>query len=313
MRRYDIVTGILLILSIVNFALAAPVLVQDKRQAHVDVEKIPEGVTTVLGKRLGEELEKLGEEYFKTSGKSIDSSGTHLSSGSAPSGPDPGSTNDVQPPAQYSTSSTTNSDQLPCCPSSSTSMQGLSARGNGQSCRQNCIDLLEDMSAVDMPMHGRPGPMMHHSSYGAYQQLPSEPPEPQWIPMNTIKPSPDPNFDWEHWTNAEDPSPPPPTAQRPARPKMSVGEPSGHAPGPPPGLWPGSTPSPDAGSSTEPKYEVVPPPPSSDSELQLDHQSLSADPQTLADLEAAARYNAKGKAKQVRHVSGTARDAGKAA
>ena len=48
MRRYDIVSLIPLILTIVTFALAAPVQVQEKRQA-------PEDVITVLGKRTMDE------------------------------------------------------------------------------------------------------------------------------------------------------------------------------------------------------------------------------------------------------------------
>ena len=51
MRRYDIVSRILLILSIVDFALAAPVLVQETRQAGVDVGHIPEDAIPMLGKR----------------------------------------------------------------------------------------------------------------------------------------------------------------------------------------------------------------------------------------------------------------------
>jgi hypothetical protein len=61
------VTGILLILSIIDFALTAPVLAHEKRQARVEVVHIPKDVTTVLGKRWGEVLEKLGEEYFEIS------------------------------------------------------------------------------------------------------------------------------------------------------------------------------------------------------------------------------------------------------
>ena len=51
MRRYDLVFGILLILSIIDrdFALAAPVLVQEKRQAGVDVLHIPKYAIIVLG------------------------------------------------------------------------------------------------------------------------------------------------------------------------------------------------------------------------------------------------------------------------
>jgi hypothetical protein len=69
MRRYDIVSAIFLILSIIDFALAAPVLVQEKRQACVDVVHRPKDVITVLGKRGDEELEKLVEDYFNTGEK----------------------------------------------------------------------------------------------------------------------------------------------------------------------------------------------------------------------------------------------------
>ena len=55
MRRYDILFGILLILSIIDFALAAPVLVQEKRQAYADVVHTPKGARTALRKRVGED------------------------------------------------------------------------------------------------------------------------------------------------------------------------------------------------------------------------------------------------------------------
>jgi hypothetical protein len=95
MRRYDIVSGIFLIFSIVDFAFAVPVSAQEKRQTYVDMVHIPEDVITVLGKRGGEELGNVVREYFKTWEKPIDSSGTHASSSSAAPGPGPshGSTN----------------------------------------------------------------------------------------------------------------------------------------------------------------------------------------------------------------------------
>jgi hypothetical protein len=49
MRRYDIFSGILLILSIIDFALAAPVLVQEKRRAGLDVVHMPKNVIPALG------------------------------------------------------------------------------------------------------------------------------------------------------------------------------------------------------------------------------------------------------------------------
>lgn len=48
MRRYSIISRILLILTVTTFTLAAPVSAQEKRQALEDV-------TTVLGKRGGEQ------------------------------------------------------------------------------------------------------------------------------------------------------------------------------------------------------------------------------------------------------------------
>ena len=101
MRRYDIFSGILLILSIIDFALAAPIPVQEKRQACVDVVHMPRDAITVLGQRGAEDLDKLAsltEEYLKTSGKPVESSDAHGSSSSAPPGPDIGSTNVVQAP-----------------------------------------------------------------------------------------------------------------------------------------------------------------------------------------------------------------------
>jgi hypothetical protein len=60
MRRYNIVSRILLILTIITFALAAPVLVQEKRQACVDAVHVPEDMITVLRKRtLDEDLDIL--------------------------------------------------------------------------------------------------------------------------------------------------------------------------------------------------------------------------------------------------------------
>ena len=100
MRRYGIVSGILLILSIIDFALAEPVLVQEKRQSCVDVVHIPRDVIAVLGKRgeVGDWLDLMWDKYFKTSGKLVEPSDAHASSNSAPPGPDLGSTNVVQAP-----------------------------------------------------------------------------------------------------------------------------------------------------------------------------------------------------------------------
>ena len=291
MRRYYIATRILLILSAIDFklALAAPVLMQEKLQTRVDVPSISKSVTTGLGKRLGGELEKLGEVYFKTSGKSIDSSGIHPSPSSAPSGPDHGSTNVMQP-----ASSTTDLDSSlgqSCSPS------GLSARGGVLG--KNCLDLLEQMGAHDPSMHG-PGPMVN---YGAYQKLPDEPPPPQWIPLRMVERPPvshnaDPNSGWESWTDAELQS------STPARPPIDVGQSSGHGPGPPPKdtdpvntgppgtdfysfTWVGE------GSPTEPDLSSI-----------TESQPAALNPAT---------YGVKGKAKELRRSTSGTRDVGNTA
>jgi hypothetical protein len=145
MRRYDIVSGILLILSIIDFALAAPVLVQEKRQAGVDVVHVPKDLVTVLWERGGDDESMKLVEWFRNgikalneqhaSKSSVASSSTApqrleqhaskpsvASSSTAPPGPDHGSTNVVQLPAPNSASSIANSN--PLMESSRPSMKG---------------------------------------------------------------------------------------------------------------------------------------------------------------------------------------------
>jgi hypothetical protein len=113
MRRHYIVSGIFLILSIIDFALAAPVLVQEKRHASVDVVHIPKNLTTVLWERGDEEYMKLMQWYYKKSKGlygQVDSKSSvaHASPSSAPPGPDHGSTSILQPPTLNPASSTAN-------------------------------------------------------------------------------------------------------------------------------------------------------------------------------------------------------------
>jgi hypothetical protein len=64
MRLYYIVSGTLLILSIIDFAVTAPVLVQEKIQARVDVVHMPGDAMTMLGKR-GDDSGELGELWVE--------------------------------------------------------------------------------------------------------------------------------------------------------------------------------------------------------------------------------------------------------
>ena len=106
--------GILLILSIINFALAVPVLVHEERQPPVDVVYIQEDARTVLRKRTWEDdLAKVVEKLSKILEEPIESSpDTHASLSSAPPEPDHGSTNVGQAPPPNPASSTTNPDSL---------------------------------------------------------------------------------------------------------------------------------------------------------------------------------------------------------
>jgi hypothetical protein len=83
MRRANIVSGILLILSTIDFAVTAPVLVQEKRQTSANVVHIPHDVTTV-GKRGAEEIEKLLEVPFGTWKEPAKSLDAHMSSSPSP-------------------------------------------------------------------------------------------------------------------------------------------------------------------------------------------------------------------------------------
>jgi hypothetical protein len=200
------------------------------------VVHIPRDVITVLGKR-GEVLDRLDllwDEYFKTSGKTVESSDAHASSSSAPApAPDHESTNVVQAPVPDQASSTANPNPL-IGPSrvSSPSSSGDSVYSGSDN---------EWWYEGDGEFHGSPYTPTS-SEYGLDHDL----------------------------TGA-------------------------HAP----------PPNPNPGPSTEPEHNVpvVTPPPPNLGSKEENTDSQPADPQ-------AALYAAKGKAKESRRISGTARDVG---
>jgi len=106
MRQYDLVSHIFLILSIINFALAAPVLVQEKHQTCHDVLYNPEDATTVLGKRGSDDVELADFlDNWLTKPES--------SSGSAPSNPDHGAANVIDgSPPNPATSTVSNHESM---------------------------------------------------------------------------------------------------------------------------------------------------------------------------------------------------------
>ena len=267
MRRYDLVSGILLILSIVDFALAAPVSAQERHQEDADVVQVPtEYVINVLGKRWQEDLEKLGEEFLKPGGKPVESSS------SAPSGlDDHGSTNVVQPPAAPNPAqSAINPD-----PSKDPSRSGCSwkrspwARG---SCWSAVMDpeswLGPNLDGEEMKFNLRP--QYHPVGPGGMGFGLTTPLLPQRIPKPNPRPLIDPwaddGFDWDSWLNAPDPPPRSPPKEfgaahwskvDPAHPPST----SGYGPSPPlpkenEAVTPPST-APDLEPQKEPEYEVL--------------------------------------------------------
>ena len=205
MRRYDIVSGILFILSIIVFALAAPVSMQQERQAGVDVVRMPKDAITVLGTRGDEELEKLAEQYLKTWGKPIDSSDSHASSSSAPPnsappGPEHVSTNVVQAPEPGPASSTANPGPLmgPSSPSSIEANPDLDSFQNrfDEAWNRKYSDKDSDTSKETIFTPGT-------SQFGSDE-------EPEWatgkVSSLPLAPGADPNFDWHFWSTK--PSPP---------------------------------------------------------------------------------------------------------
>jgi hypothetical protein len=105
MRPYYVVSGILLIPPIIDFAVAAPVLAQEKPRASVDGVYIPEDATTIL-KRV-DDWSELWADYLKfdhaKAAKAEESSAAGPSSSSQspsspPLGPADGSAGIDQPP-----------------------------------------------------------------------------------------------------------------------------------------------------------------------------------------------------------------------
>ncbi|KAF8502863.1 hypothetical protein F5888DRAFT_1667675 [Russula emetica] len=109
MLRYCIVSGITLILLIIDFAIAAPVLVQEKRQVGVNLVQMPEDAITMLRKR-GDDFNKIFLVYEDHFAKPEESSAARPSSSSPPSEPDHGWTNVEHPPPSIPEKSPTMSD-----------------------------------------------------------------------------------------------------------------------------------------------------------------------------------------------------------
>ena len=386
MRQYDIVSGILLILSIIDFALAAPITIQEKRQARVDVAHIPRDAISALGKRGEDDLDGLAllaQEYIETEEGKVGSSDVPASSSSAALGPDHGPTNveapvpnppssDAHAPpssAPNPAPSTANPDPLtgPSTPALSDSEDhGWWYGPEGQNALHKL--LASSGHSSDHELSSAP-PGFDHGSTNVVQApasnpaLPSANPNPYKVPKTWSSSSPEPagssefeldsdaesemlselhgmlgwhapepnpnpkkrpstdmnpdeDFDWGYWMDrVNQPEP------EPALPKkfgQASGYQVGHVPQPDPVpstaldfdradnpvplSWahPAST-SPGLPTNPEPHLDQQPSSTGTDSQPE--------DPEAAA----AALYALKGKAKESRRSSGTARDVGNAA
>ena len=198
------VSGILLFLSIIDFALAAPVLVQEKHQAHVDTMLIPKDssdVMTVLGKR-GLELDDLIKM-----GKLAESPEAHAASSSVPPGPDQASSSTAPPRPDHAPSSS-----APPGPDywSANVMQApgtnpaLSTADSGH--------LMDPLSTSLAKVAWWDDGWSHKVDAGFHSEEPMFTPTSSYYHGSDDELAADTNFDWEHWqkkVNEEDPPPQP--------------------------------------------------------------------------------------------------------
>jgi hypothetical protein len=205
MRRNYIFTGILLILSIIGFALAAPVSVQEKRHTLFDVAHIPKDVINVLGKR-GMDLEMMWKKAHSgnLAGSESGSSATYTSSGSE-SDTDQGSTNVVRPLVQNAASSSGNPNPLMKYSSSLPNLLAPPAWGNR----------IKEMPVGKlMPGPSYKGGDGSHwteytpssSGYGSDQEFTEahiQKPNHPLPSADSVSPT-DSDLDLKHWTNLED-------------------------------------------------------------------------------------------------------------
>ncbi|KAN0123184.1 hypothetical protein V8E52_003137 [Russula decolorans] len=320
MQRYDIVSGILLILSIIDFALAAPVLVQDKRQACVDMVHVPRDAIAVLGKRGDEELEKVAEEYFKTSVKPVESSDAHASSSSAPLGPDHGSTNVVQAPPPNPALSTANPNPLmePSSPSSPIVPESESS----------ALSDSEDYGWLFEPEGDDNIHTATSSGHGLDHELSSVPTGPDHGSTNVVHdPAPNPASSTANPNpvielSSSESLPTASSALSNSKNKWLFELQGGHVihfsqPNPNKRPWTDMNPDLDFDTIYFPEPLSVVYPPSTSAELPTgpEHEGnpgSNKEPEYDVDPQAAL-YAAKGKAKELRRISGTTRDAGNAA
>ena len=162
--RDYIASGIFLILPIINFAVAAPVQVQEKVQARVDVVHIPKHAMTILGKRQGvlDDIIWDPKGYFvrlEDLAKPEESSATRPSSSSQPSGLADGPTDVEQPlPSISNEPSVSSPDRAPpnLAARPSLSSQPLGPASGSVDVEQPLRPFHEELLPVSSQVHASP-------------------------------------------------------------------------------------------------------------------------------------------------------------
>ena len=323
MRRYDIVSGILLILSVINFVLAAPVLVQEKRQTSVDEVHTRRDMLTMLGKRMDDdfgEFSQLLDGYFRPWKKPA------ASSSSAPLGPDHGSTNAVQAPVSDPAPSDTHvsSSSAALGPDHGLTNVVLAPAPSLASPTANPIPLIDLSSSESSPtassdLSNSKNKWLFETQVGHmidFSQPPTRKiPNRKKRPLIVLDPDPDPKPDfvsdfWKAYMNR-----PRPGSASPKEIDRTSEYQAGHVQQSDPGL------SRDSGFSLNSLHvpaSVVHPPsmnawlPTWPENEAVTPSESSPNPTQPVDSQAAVNA-AKGKAKESRHISGTTGDVGNAA
>jgi hypothetical protein len=286
------------------------------------VAHIPKDVVTVLGKRGDDILEKMVEKYYKTWGRPMDSSDAEVSSSSAAPRPDHGSTDDVQAPAPNPAPSTPFVWKKPLSPLTIPPMSGsvndrfkavwdIIYSGKSSDASEYSGD--ERATAHGPKVNPNPIPASPNEIGLAPEQQVEHVQQPNLGPSSSAPPGPD----HESTSVVQSPAPNPDPSSS-AAPMQGSWD---HLNSQWDDLWwykpgansrPATPPSPGLGSPKEPENEVVPESPTTpESTDPSDPQSLSAGvrPEDLQD----AIYAEKGKAKDSRSISDTARDVGNVA
>ncbi|KAF8494096.1 hypothetical protein F5888DRAFT_1718434, partial [Russula emetica] len=208
-----IVFGILLIVPIVDFALAAPVLVQEKRQAFANMAHIPKYPVTVLGKRGG--IDDLGDmHYIKDWFANPEESSAALPSSSSPpsASADHGQVDVKQPlpPVPEWWSPMPSPDHAPSSPVSSTESEyedALPGPSSPASSTMSMSDADYELVGAHAPPNPGPSTESDHESTAVHAPL-SSAVLPTWFLTDHgfIRPhAPSTEFDSDHMLAVEEP------------------------------------------------------------------------------------------------------------